>query len=93
MYPLSLPEAGAGGAGFRPAGRLAGGAGGVGLPLIPFAIPFATDFEPGGAGGAERACTGGAGGGAALGVYSSRYAEGTQPDAELSNLFPNHHPV
>lgn len=76
LYPLSRAESPGLGAGFLPAGRLAGGAGGLGLPLA------------GRAGGA-----GGGGGGAGLCWTSSRYADGAQPDADLSRREANHQPV
>jgi hypothetical protein len=83
--PLPLPP-GAGGAGLRPAGRFAGGGGGI---FLPATAPLAF----GGAGGIERACTGGGGGGAGLATTSSRYADGAQPEAEPSMRFASHHPV
>lgn len=82
--PLPLPP-GAGGAGLRPAGRLAGGGGGI---FLPATAPLAL----GGAGGIARACTGGGGGGAGLATTSSRYADGAHPDAEPSSRFASHHP-
>jgi len=51
LYPLSLAESGAG-AGLRPAGRLAGGAGGLALPLAGRA-----GGAGGGGGGAGLCCT------------------------------------
>ena len=83
--PLPLPP-GAGGAGLRPAGRFAGGGGGI---FLPATAPLAF----GGAGGIERACTGGGGGGAGLATTSSRYADGAHPDAEPSIRFASHHPA
>lgn len=83
--PLPLPP-GAGGAGLRPAGLLAGGGGGIFFPAA--AVPFVL----GGAGGVGRACTGGGGGGAGLTTTSSRYAEGAHPDAEPSTRFASHQP-
>ena len=70
-YPLSR-AAGAGGAVFLAAGRLAGGAGGTGFAREP---PLAAGR--GGAGGA-----GGAAGGGRLLTTSSRYADGAQPEAD-----------
>jgi hypothetical protein len=73
-----------GGAGLRPAaGRLAGGAGGVGLPRTPFA-PFV--FAAGGGGGGVGRMVGGGGGGAT----SSRYAEGAQPSP--AGVLTSHQP-
>jgi hypothetical protein len=76
LIPESLGARGA--AGLRPAaaGRLAGGAGGVGFartvgPFTPFALAAA-----GGGGGGVGRMTGAGGGG---GVASLRYAEGAQP--------------
>jgi hypothetical protein len=83
--PLPLPP-GAEGAGLRPAGRFAGGGGGI---FLPATAPLAF----GGAGGIERACTGGGGGGAGLATTSSRYADGAHPEAEPSMRFASHHPV
>jgi hypothetical protein len=84
--PLSVPlPPGAPGAGLRPTGLFAGGGGGIFLPAkAPFAL--------GGAGGTDRACTGGGGGGAGLTIASSRYADGAHPDAEPSNRFASHQP-
>lgn len=84
-YPLSL---GAGvGKGFFPAGRFAGGAGGVGFPFA--AVPFDWGRTAAGlGGGGGRACTGG---GADL--TSSRYAVGAQPAAEWSCRLASHQPV
>lgn len=78
-YPLSR-AARPGAAGFFAAGRLAGGAGGVGLARSP---PLAA----GRAGGA-----GGAGGGAGFCTISSTYADGAHPEADLSSRLANHHP-
>lgn len=80
-YPLSLGAPGDG-AGLRPAGRFAGGAGAT--------LPFATPFAAGAGGGGGRDATGG-GGGACL--TSSRYAAGVQPDAEESIRRPSHQPI
>jgi hypothetical protein len=46
----------------------------------------------GGAGGIDRAWTGGGGGGAGLATTSSRYADGAHPDAEPSIRFASHQP-
>jgi hypothetical protein len=82
-YPLSL-VAGAG-TGFFPAGRFVGGAGGVGLPRVPLPLTPLTAV------GAGRAATGGGGGGGGA-ATSSMYAEGTQPEAELSGRRASHQP-
>jgi hypothetical protein len=74
LYPLSRPESPL--TAFLAAGRLAGGAGGLGLPFA------------GRAGGA-----GGGGGAAARWTTSSRYAEGAQPEADLSRRDASHQPV
>lgn len=76
-YPLSR-GAGAG-AGFFPAGRFAGGTGGPGLP---FAAGVGTTLVAGGGGG---------GGGTAC-ATSCTYADGTQPEAELSDRLASHQP-
>lgn len=76
----------------RPAGRFAGGAGGVGLALsagAPFPAPF-TRLAAGAGGGGGRAATTGGGGGACL--TSSRYAAGAQPEAEESKRRASHQP-
>ncbi|KAI7326924.1 Myosin-1 [Hortaea werneckii] len=71
-YPLSLGVGG--GAGFLPAGRLAGGAGGVGLAFVgggappPFAL-----FGVGGGGGRDAAAGAGGGGGGAWRTSSSHH--------------------
>jgi hypothetical protein len=65
--------------GLRPAGRFAGGAGGVGFALAAPLAPGVGLAAAGAGGGGGRAATGG-GGGACL--TSSRYAAGAQPDAE-----------
>lgn len=81
-YPLSLGAA-TGAAVFLPAGRLAGGAGGVGLPLVavaPLGSPFVLPVVGAGGGGGREAATGGGGGGTCF--NSSRYAAGVHPEAE-----------
>lgn len=88
-YPLS--RGAAGGAGFFPAGRLDGGAGGTGLPLVAVPLtPLTTGAEGTGTG---LDATGGGGG--AIGwasTTSSTYADGTHPDAELSFRRASHQP-
>jgi len=63
-YPLS--RGAGGGAGFFPAGRFAGGAGGVGLPRTPpFRAPLLNaPLAAAGAAGVGLGATGGGGGGA-----------------------------
>ena len=81
-YPLSLGAGG--GAGLLPlaAGRFAGGAGGAGFALAPFVVD------------SDRAAgAGGGGGGAGAALCSSKYAEGTHPEADPSCLLPSHHPL
>jgi hypothetical protein len=78
-------------AGFRPTGRFAGGAGGVGFAL---AAPFTAGVclaAAGAGGGGGREAAGGGGGGACF--TSSRYAAGAQPEAEWSRRFASHQPV
>ena len=85
-----------GGAGFRPAGRFVGGAGGVGLAravgIGRVAVPFeTTPFAV--AGGGWTTVAGGGGGGVGLGVlWGVRYAEGAHPCAEPSSFLASHQP-
>jgi hypothetical protein len=89
---MLIPESrgAGGGAGLRPpAGRFAGGAGGVGLnrmadPLAPLAFAGA-----GGGGGGVGLMTGAAGGGG--GASSFRYADGAQPWPV--GVLASHHPI
>ena len=55
------------------------------MPLLD--IPLAT-----GGVGTARGAMGGAGGGAGLLTTSSRYADGAQPDADLSRRLASHQP-
>lgn len=86
-YPLSRAAAPGAGAGFRDTGRPDAAGGGAGLALV--AVPF---VATGGGGGAARA-EGGATGGAGLVMYSSRYADGAQPDAAPCCRLTSHHPA
>ena len=99
MLMLTALSLGAGGgAGFLPAmGRLAGGAGGVGLAPLTAGRgtePFVdTPFDRGGGSGTDRVVTGGGGGGGGAAASSFRYADGAHPFAEPSSFWANHQPV
>ena len=90
----ALSRGAGGGAGFRPAGRFEGGAGGVGFvravgilrddPLAT--MPF-VEAE------ANEGAAGGATGGVGLATSGVRYADGTQPCAEPSSFLVNHQPI
>lgn len=89
----ALSRGAGGGAGFLAAGRLVGGAGGVGLALMmgckaPFAVVWGVGMECWvGAGGGGGGC-----GARVVDTSSLRYADGAQPWPEPSTLLASHQP-
>lgn len=90
----ALSRGAGGGAGFRPAGRFVGGAGGVGfVRAVGIARDDSLATMPFVGAEANEGAAGGAGGGVGFATSGVRYADGTQPCAEPSSFLVSHQPV